>query len=168
MLLVFYHNNQVLRIFCKFFSRVFNKPRWIWSRLVKISDKKFCKKFLGLGCCDKIASENDFNGGRKKINFQIPFLKPISIKNYATATVYYCVHFCGVSLLRFERIFYSIWRHFLSTPCPHPVPYLEGYTLNLRLIPISLKKSILSGFLLNNLLITIFEYTNRDCWVHFE
>ena len=29
--------------------------------MVKISDKFFCKKFLGLGCCDKTASENDFS-----------------------------------------------------------------------------------------------------------
>ena len=30
------------------------------KRLVKISDKKFCKKILGLGHCDKTAPENDF------------------------------------------------------------------------------------------------------------
>ena len=48
--------------FLQFFFLVsFNKSRWIWSRLVKISDKKICKKFLGLGCCDKTASENDFS-----------------------------------------------------------------------------------------------------------
>ena len=41
-------------------SALFNKSRWIWSKLVKISNKKFCKKFLGLGCCHKTASEIDF------------------------------------------------------------------------------------------------------------
>ena len=34
--------------------------------MVKISDKNFCKKFLGLGCCDKTASENDFNVSKEK------------------------------------------------------------------------------------------------------
>ena len=43
----FYHNNQVLREFGR-----------DWSKY--ISDKKCCKKFLGLGCCDKTASETDF------------------------------------------------------------------------------------------------------------
>ena len=32
-------------------------------RFVKKHDKKICKKFLGLGCFDKTASENDFNKG---------------------------------------------------------------------------------------------------------
>ena len=39
------------------------------SRLVNISDKKFCKNILGLGCYDKIASGNDF--GEREILSEI-------------------------------------------------------------------------------------------------
>ena len=47
--------------FLQFFSRVFVQISMnLVESVVKISDKKFCKKFLGLGCCDKTASENDF------------------------------------------------------------------------------------------------------------
>ena len=60
-LMLFYHNSQLLRNFSRFFLVFFDKSRWIWSRLVKIGDKKICKKFWWLGCCCKIASEYDFS-----------------------------------------------------------------------------------------------------------
>ena len=42
--------------------------------MVKISDKNFCKKFLGIGCCDKTASENDFNSQKTHFKNQIKLI----------------------------------------------------------------------------------------------
>ena len=51
-----------LKNFLKIFlSLIFDQSRPNSSRLVKKHVKIFCKKFLGLGCCGKTASENDFS-----------------------------------------------------------------------------------------------------------
>ena len=44
----------------KFLSLILTNLDEIHRDLLKTREKKNCKKFLGLGCCDKIASENDF------------------------------------------------------------------------------------------------------------
>ena len=42
------------------FLAYFDQSRPNSSRFVKKHEKNFFKKFLGLGCCDKTATENDF------------------------------------------------------------------------------------------------------------
>ena len=62
--------------------------------MVKISDKKICKKFLGLGCCDKTVSENDFNCNVLSNGFIVAYLefnsklhKENSFHNYGAGVV---------------------------------------------------------------------------------
>ena len=45
----------------KKFITYFDQSRPNSLRFVKKHERKICKKFLGLGCCDKTASENDFD-----------------------------------------------------------------------------------------------------------
>ena len=45
----------------KFLSLILTNLDQIHRDIVKKHDEKFCKKFLGLGCCDKTTSENDFS-----------------------------------------------------------------------------------------------------------
>ena len=60
--MLFYHKNQVQRIFCDFhnlFWPISTDLDQIHWDLFKNTRKKL-QNILGLGCCDKTASENDF------------------------------------------------------------------------------------------------------------
>ena len=59
--MLFYNNNQVIRIFCKIFYHLFSPISTKFIEICQKTREKICKNVLVLDCCDKTASENDFD-----------------------------------------------------------------------------------------------------------